>query len=99
MIVFSRYQNDGLQFSGKGLRSAKAVNLIRTGISLGVIPVIDTVVVKQGVRLDLIAAKYYNDARYWWVLAAASNIGWSPQVPPETLVVIPDLSSVEKVIG
>ena len=42
-----------------------------------------------GERLDQLAHKYYNDASYWWVIAAASRIGWSMQVPPGTLIIIP----------
>ena len=26
-------------------------------------------------RLDILASKYYDDARYWWVLARANNLG------------------------
>jgi len=26
-------------------------------------------------RLDLLAEKYYDDARYWWVIARANNLG------------------------
>jgi hypothetical protein len=26
-------------------------------------------------RLDLLANKYYNDTRWWWIIARANNIG------------------------
>lgn len=32
------------------------------------------VVTQTGDRLDTIAAKYYNDASRWWILAAANKI-------------------------
>ena len=40
-------------------------------------------------RLDIIAGKKYGNARLWWVIAAASNIGWALQVPPGTRLLIP----------
>ena len=40
-------------------------------------------------RLDVVAQRVYGDASLWWVVAAASNIGWGLQVPPGTRLVIP----------
>ena len=48
-----------------------------------------THVVKQGERLDTIAGKVYGSGGMWWVIAAASGIGWGAQVPPGTLLRIP----------
>jgi hypothetical protein len=42
---------------------------------------------------------YYNDARFWRVLSAASDIGWALQVPEGTLIVIPDINAVAGVVG
>ena len=50
-------------------------------------------------RLDTISGIVYGDARYWWVLAAASNIGWGMQVPAGTLLQVPDLGSVASLVG
>jgi nucleoid-associated protein YgaU len=50
-------------------------------------------------RLDTIAGVAYGDGRYWWVLAAASNIGWGLQVPPGTIIRIPDLSQVAALVA
>lgn len=41
-------------------------------------------------RLDTLAGKYYGNSQYWWVIAAASGIGWGLQVPPGTLIRIPE---------
>ena len=30
---------------------------------------------QYGDRLDLLAYKYYEDSRYWWIIARANNIG------------------------
>jgi len=49
--------------------------------------------------LDHLAATYYKDSRYWWVLAAASEIGWGLQLPPGTVIVVPDLNAVSVLIG
>ena len=47
-------------------------------------------------RLDTLAGSVYGDGRLWWVIAAASGIGWWTQVPSGTLVLIPtDLTEVE----
>ena len=49
-----------------------------------------THVLKEGERLDTVAGKSYNDSKYWWIIAAASGIGWSLQVPPGTFLKIPN---------
>lgn len=46
-------------------------------------------VLKGGERLDTIAADIYGDGSYWWVIAAATGIGWCLQVPPGTTLRIP----------
>ena len=46
-------------------------------------------VIKEGQRLDHIAASAYGDASLWWLIAAASGIGWGMQVPPGVVVKIP----------
>lgn len=56
-------------------------------------------VVQEGERLDILAGKELGDARMWWVIAAASGIGWALQVPPGTRLLIPiDLSQVMRLI-
>ncbi len=44
-------------------------------------------------RLDHIAAKAYGTSELWWVIAAASGIGWGLQIPPGTIVRIPRSAS------
>jgi hypothetical protein len=51
---------------------------------------------KEGFRLDYYANKYYNDASLWWIIAAASGIGWWLQIPPGVVLYIPvNLSQIE----
>tara|TARA_B100001989_G_C24510525_1_gene450148 strand:+ start:452 stop:733 length:282 start_codon:yes stop_codon:yes gene_type:complete len=57
---------------------------------------VDIRISEEGKRLDHYAYDYYGDASYWWVIAAASGIGWWLQVPPSTYLVIPtNLSQIE----
>ena len=46
-------------------------------------------VVKEGVRLDHVSGNVYGDPGYWWIIAAASGIGWGLQIPPGTILRIP----------
>lgn len=46
-------------------------------------------VLEDGERLDILAGIYYEDSSLWWVLAAASGIGWGLQVPPGTIIRVP----------
>lgn len=85
---------NGLQY---GTSSAAAV--IREAVRSGEISV-DVVMLQEGERLDVLAGRSYADGRLWWILAAASGIGWGAQVPPGTRVSIPrDLTRIAELIG
>ena len=81
--------------NGRGaLRTAETVARIRARIRQNQIQTTDRIL-KQGERLDNIAQEAYGDGRLWWVIAAASNIGWCWQVPEGTLIKIPrDITSL-----
>jgi hypothetical protein len=98
-MAFSRYTRDNLRFDGKGMRTASAVAALRKGIAIGTIPIVNKFTITQADRLDTLAGEIYGEARYWWVLAAASDVGWGLQVPPDTVIRVPDLKSVERIIG
>ena len=52
-------------------------------------------ITKANERLDNLAARQYGDGTLWWVLAATSGIGWGPQVPSGTVILIPnDLAQI-----
>ena len=51
-------------------------------------------------RLDVIAGEMYGDATLWWIIAAASGIGWGMQVPPGTVLDIPTkLEQINRLVG
>lgn len=54
---------------------------------------------RDGERLDHVAGIEYGDSKYWWVIAAASGIGWALQCPEGTELFIPiSLDSVFDII-
>jgi hypothetical protein len=97
-MAISRYTfapkiNFGFQYG-----TSSSVENIRTAIQNGTIST-TTIFLQEVIRLDVLAGKYYGDASYYWLIAAASNIGWSLQVPPNTQIVIPDLQQALKFLG
>jgi nucleoid-associated protein YgaU len=58
----------------------------------------ETYVFQEGDRLDVLAGKFYGDSTLWWIIAAASGIGWGFQVPPGTRILIPNFVQVRKII-
>lgn len=46
-------------------------------------------IIKEGERLDTLSLRFYNTSSYWWILAAASGIGWPLQISPGTIIAIP----------
>lgn len=98
-MAFSRYTRDDYTQDGLGLEPSRSIVAVRRAIRAGTIPITRQIIATQADRLDTISGAVYGDGRYWWVLAAASNVGWGLQVPPGTLINIPDLRSVEQLIG
>ena len=96
-MAISRYSRTPRLDLGAQFGTSIAIQNIRAAIKDGQIPV-KTILLRGAERLDTIAGHAYGDSRYWWVLAAASNIGWGLQVPPGTIIKIPDLAAVIKVV-
>ena len=96
MAEITRY-NEGITARG-GRRTATAVFRIRRAQRLNLLKV-QTRTLNAGQRLDNLAHEIYGDGRLWWVLAAASDIGYVMQVPAGTLIKVPNLSEVLKIIG
>tara|TARA_R110000782_G_scaffold259249_1_gene349524 strand:- start:348 stop:650 length:303 start_codon:yes stop_codon:yes gene_type:complete len=75
--------------SGKSFIGTSRVNIkIRKAVMSGELNV-TTHTLEEGERLDSLAALFYGESSYWWIIASASGIGWSLQIPPGTLLIIP----------
>jgi hypothetical protein len=93
-----RYENDLTIKNGKLLQTNSSITIIRNAISRGLVSYRE-ITLKEGERLDTLAGKYYGDGSLWWILAAASNIGWWLQVPPGTIIKIPtDLGVISSLL-
>ena len=80
-----RVNSDGIPAIGTSAISFKIYNAVLNGA----IPcTFKTLTEKQ--RLDHIAGPLYGSADLWWVIAAASEIGWGLQVPAGTVLRIPN---------
>lgn len=94
-----RYGRSAVFAAGRALGTSFAVPIIRDEVKRGNIQV-DEYITKEGERLDHIAARKLGSSKYWWVIAATSNVGWSMQVPPGTRLLIPvDLSRIKIIVG
>ena len=95
----SRYTFSRQIKKGKLLNSNSNMSRINALVNSGDINC-NTYVLEEGQRLDHISAVSYGDASYWWVIAAASGIGWCLQVPPGTFLKIPrDLNDIIGLLG
>lgn len=87
-MPLNRYKNDSVIKNGTTIETNKLIARLRTAIKNNNIACTERYL-RDGERLDTIAYKAYGDGTLWWVIAAASNIGWWLQVPPGTLIRIP----------
>lgn len=94
----NRYSGTPIINGGRSRGTSNSINLIREGISSGQIP-FEEIVLQESQRLDIIAGIEYGDSSLWWILAAASNIGWALQVPPGTLIRVPDSQVVLGIVS
>jgi nucleoid-associated protein YgaU len=83
-----RYSRDSLMAAGKMSATPEGCVRLQRAIKSGSVT-FRLYISKEGDRLDIIAGKAYGNATLWWVIAAASNIGWGLQVPPGTRLRIP----------
>lgn len=98
-MAFSRYARAPLLNFGTLYGTSRAREAIQAAVANGQLTIQQVIVTRGGDRLDTIAGVAYGDGRYWWVLAAASNIGWGMQIPPGTMVYVPNLATVAGLIG
>jgi len=97
-MALRRYARATVLGANKQYGTSRAIRTIRNGIEAGTIRY-STQRLLQGQRLDSLAGSVYGNGRLWWVIAAASDIGWGLQAPPETVVRIPNLGDVTALIG
>lgn len=97
-MTISRYGRTPVINFGKQYGTSQYISAIRSNIALGNIRY-DKLSLQQGKRLDVLAGEFYGNATYWWIIAAASNIGWLFQVPPGTEIIVPNLEDVSNYIG
>ena len=98
-MSLGRYRNSPRINLGSQLGTSNAVSQLRVAIKLGTIPVIRSFTTSGVERLDVLAGTVYGDAKYWWVLAAASDIGWGLQVPSDTVINVIRLSDIQTFVG
>ena len=95
-MALSRYsfvnRVKGGNYYGTASNSTRICNAVEQGILSCV-----TITLSEGQRLDHLSGKVYGDASLWWVIAAASGIGWGLQVPPGKIIKIP--TNIDKVFG
>lgn len=98
MPAASRYVRAPILGFGAQYGTSRAVAAVRAAVRSGALQCRETVL-KGADRLDTIAGAVYGDGRYWWILAAASDVGWGLQCPPNTVVKIPSLADVLALVG
>tara|TARA_Y100000034_G_C6630041_1_gene275011 strand:- start:240 stop:536 length:297 start_codon:yes stop_codon:yes gene_type:complete len=83
---------------GEGISNPRASSVIYKAVSAGLISVTNKKLIGKE-RLDVLASQQYGDPSYWWIIAAASGIGWGLQVPPGTILRIPNnLAQVLRIV-
>jgi hypothetical protein len=97
-MPLSRYSRTPVLDFGSQFGTGRAREAIQSAIANNQLTT-KPMVVRGRERLDTIAGVVYGDARYWWVLAAASNVGWGLQVPPGTILQVPSLADVAALVG
>jgi len=97
-MAFRRYARTTVLGFGSSYGTSYAIPAIRDNVIAGNIRV-QQFISSQEDRLDIVAGRFYGDGTLWWIIAAASDIGWSPQVPPGTIIKVPILDDVTQYVG
>lgn len=97
-MSFSRYERTPVIDFGSSFGTSFSHSAIRAAIKDGRLKYKEFVI-KGRERLDHIAGKNYGNSSYWWIIAAASDIGWGLQVPPGTIIRVPDLTQISALVG
>jgi len=97
-MTLRRYTRTPILIAGRKFGTSNLIPIIRSNIESGAITY-TTYITKENERLDILAGKYYNDGKLWWLIAAASDIGWGLQVPSNIVLKIPKLEEAAQFIG
>ena len=97
-MALRRYNRVPILNVNKQYGTSFVSKVINAGIENGTIRFTEDFL-HEGERLDSIAGRVYGRADLYWVIAAASKIGWALQVPPNTVLKIPHLSDIAKLVG
>jgi hypothetical protein len=97
-MTLRRYARTPILGFGSQFGTGRAAQVIRRGINEGTINFTESEL-REGDRLDTVAGRFYGDASLWWVIAAASEIGWGLQAPPGTFLRIPRIEDVGSLLG
>ena len=98
MSDLRRYARASILRFGKQYGTSQAIPVIRENVKNGNIRYTD-LVLQESERLDILAGQFYGDGKLWWLIASASEIGWGLQVPPGTLLRIPDIQDCARYVG
>ena len=97
-MAFSRYSFVGTVNNGKTIATTDMSSRIFYLVDANEIGFVSRTLEGEH-RLDTLAGEIYGDSSYWWIIAAASGIGWNIQVPAGTLIRIPtNLSQILNVV-
>ena len=88
-MALSRYALVGRVKDGSGIATSANMSRIYYACENGGLKH-EIYILEEGQRLDQLAGIAYQSSAYWWVIAAASGIGWGLQVPPGTVLRIPN---------
>lgn len=97
-MPFSRYSRAPILNLGAQYGTSRAIAAVRAAVKSGQIGTRE-IILRGADRLDTLAGSLYGDGRYYWILAAASDIGWGLQVPAGTVIKVPELGDIAKLIA
>ncbi len=84
--------------NNKLINTTTLTTAIFTAVDSGQIPS-QLYQIESSERLDHIAYRSYGDGTLWWIIAAASGIGWPSQLAAGTYIRIPtDLGAVYQIM-
>ena len=98
-MPISRYSRNSVIAGGARYGTSNAGKIVQRAVQNN-LRTFKRITLPDGNRLDTIAGIEYGDSTLWWIIAAASKIGWSLQVPPGTVITIPtNLSQIALLVG